>query len=558
MGPAPIHSLRSLFARVPLSHPCLDSNIIDTPHIMSNTMDNTIQLAVDGANWATYRDRLQFALEARGWSDHLTHENISRTYTDAGTINSQSPAIRWRMHEAAIMQIISTSIPDSVFNRIKSAANVKSLWEELIRLMEERSKIYAIDLDRRLHATRCGHEDNVRDHLQNLADMRECLAAAGKDIDDNQFASLMLNSLPPSYHSTSSSIIAAAEIGGKILSPQIVARLITNEYQRRAAEDHRREEQSQKKRRREEVRHHHKRKRQEPRDHREGSDDQEADEPNDGHRAMSITGIWLAIDADEDVASLHTPFTKISLAPTVADGPRDRLENADNAIAEVLSGEGISGSGSPTQERANHVEQDTLVGSADESLSCSPHKDQYSAQDNIYPKDDNDHDDLVCWEVTNHSIALGSSSQVETHTSYLPKIEVYDSGTTHHLSPYRQRFLDFKNFPPHSAACAGGDNLSITGIGDLRTEILNGASETSILLDNVLYAPNLNFTIVSMPRLAAEGYKILFENDLCKIVNQNGETVGRIPVNAKHLFRVEHERVSTRINRPATPAQSCG
>jgi hypothetical protein len=65
MGPVPIHSLRSLFVCVPLSHPCLDSNIVDTSHIMSNTMDNNIQLAVDGANWATYCDKLQFALKGR-------------------------------------------------------------------------------------------------------------------------------------------------------------------------------------------------------------------------------------------------------------------------------------------------------------------------------------------------------------------------------------------------------------------------------------------------------------------------------------------------------------
>jgi hypothetical protein len=113
MGPAPIHSLRSLFVHVPLSHHNLDSNVVNTPHIMSNTMDNNIQLAVDGANWATYRDRLQFMLEAQGWSDHLMHENISRTYMDAGMINSQSPMIQWRMHEAAIKQIFSSSIPDS-------------------------------------------------------------------------------------------------------------------------------------------------------------------------------------------------------------------------------------------------------------------------------------------------------------------------------------------------------------------------------------------------------------------------------------------------------------
>jgi hypothetical protein len=109
---------------------------------------------------------------------------------------------------------------------------------------------------------------------------------------------------------------------------------------------------------------------------------------------------------------------------------------------------------------------------------------------------------------------------------YLSEIKVYDSGMTHHFSPYWQCFLNFKNFPPYLAACAGGDNLLITRIGDLCIKILNGASETSFLLDNVLYTPNLHFTIVSMPWLAAEGYKILFENNLCKIDNQNRETIG--------------------------------
>jgi hypothetical protein len=64
MGPAPIYSLRSLFMCIPLSHPCPDINIADIPLIMSHTMDNIIQLAVDSANWATYYDRLQFTLEA--------------------------------------------------------------------------------------------------------------------------------------------------------------------------------------------------------------------------------------------------------------------------------------------------------------------------------------------------------------------------------------------------------------------------------------------------------------------------------------------------------------
>jgi hypothetical protein len=221
---------------------------------------------------------------------------------------------------------------------------------------------------------------------------------------------------------------------------------------------------------------------------------------------MSITGIWLAIDANEDVASLHAPFTQISLTPTVADRPQDRLRNADNAADEAPFGEEVSNSGPPTYKSATNVKQHAnkhhckgIIRSANEIASNSPHKDQYSAQDNIHSKDNNDCDDLVCWEVTDHSIALGSSLQVKTHMHYLPEIEVYDLGTTHHFLPYRQHFLNFKNFPPHLAAYAAGDNLSITRIGDLHIEIPNDASKTSILLDNVLYAPNLHFTIVSVP-----------------------------------------------------------
>jgi gag-polypeptide of LTR copia-type len=313
--------------------------------------------------------------------DHLMHKNISRTYMDTGTISGQLPAVQWRMHEAIIKQIFSISIPDSVFNQIKSAVNIKSLWEELIRLMEACTKIYVIDLERWLHITHCGPKDNVHDHLQNLANMWEHLAAAGKDIADNQFASLMLNSLPPSYHSTTSSIIVMAEIGEKTLLPQSVARLITDKYQQHTAEDHRREEQLQRKQRCNEAGHHHKRKQQEPQYHWEGSDDQEADEPNNGHHTMSISELWLAIDANEDVASLHTPFTQISLAPTVRDGPWDRLKSANNATNKVIFVEEASNSGLLTYKSTSNVEQhadeyhcEGMIGSADKTTSNSPHK----------------------------------------------------------------------------------------------------------------------------------------------------------------------------------------
>lgn len=69
-----------------------------------------------------------------------------------------------------------------------------------------------IDLGRRLQTTRCGEEDNVCEHFERLAEMCEQLAAMGKSVSDNEFASILMGSLPSSYAPTLSGIAAAAEI----------------------------------------------------------------------------------------------------------------------------------------------------------------------------------------------------------------------------------------------------------------------------------------------------------------------------------------------------------
>jgi hypothetical protein len=90
---------------------------------------------------------------------------------------------------------------------------------------------------------------------------------------------------------------------------------------------------------------------------------------------MSISELWLAIDADKDVASLHTPFTQISLTPTVRDRPWDRLQSTNNMTNKVTFVEEASNSGLPTYKSASNVEQHTdehhhegMIGSANETV----------------------------------------------------------------------------------------------------------------------------------------------------------------------------------------------
>ena len=191
------------------------------------------KLATDGLNWVTYRDRMIWAFSSRRWSDHLTTSILPVNYILAGNINGQTPQDRWDAEEAAAKQLIASSIPDHVFNRIKSKTTAMEVWDTLKSLYQTRSKMIVVDLGKKLQGTRCSEEDDVRAHFTKLNDLREQLSAMGKDVDDDEYSSILLGSLPPSFESTISAINAASDLSGTDITPDTVTRLASDEYDRR-------------------------------------------------------------------------------------------------------------------------------------------------------------------------------------------------------------------------------------------------------------------------------------------------------------------------------------
>jgi hypothetical protein len=97
---------------------------------MSNDMKmNITKLATDGSNWVTYWDCMLFAFNSRRWMAHLNSPTIPAAYTAVGDINGVTPDERWASEEAAASQLIAASVPDHVFNRIKTKANTMEIWD---------------------------------------------------------------------------------------------------------------------------------------------------------------------------------------------------------------------------------------------------------------------------------------------------------------------------------------------------------------------------------------------------------------------------------------------
>jgi hypothetical protein len=104
------------------------------------------KLSADGSNWVIYRDRMVWAMDSRDLADHLTNDMMPTAYGAAGTIGGVTAPARWAAGERTVKHAIAASVPDSVFNKIKSSTRAKDAWDALKASFEGRSQMISVDL----------------------------------------------------------------------------------------------------------------------------------------------------------------------------------------------------------------------------------------------------------------------------------------------------------------------------------------------------------------------------------------------------------------------------
>ena len=110
---------------------------------------------------------------------------------------------------------------------------------------------------------------------------------------------------------------------------------------------------------------------------------------------------------------------------------------------------------------------------------------------------------------------------------------ILDGGATSHMTPSRERFVEYRNYK--SKVILGDENihLDVHGIG---TVVL----DNDITLTNVLYVPNLSHGLLSEPILDLAGCKIVKEDGKCVVID-DGEVV--ISAHLVYMAYLVNERV---------------
>ena len=219
------------------------------------------KLEAGGANWVIYKDRFLWSIDARGLLEHVdgsgeepmcpvkpkyvpardadgneTHNRVLVPYT--GDEQQQLKEWRnelkeWKQGEAIVKQQIAATIPDSLFMKIRGKTTALKIWEALQGDFQNKSRMVAIDLRRRLQQEQCTEKGDVRAHFAKLRTMREDLSAMGHPPGDDEFYAIILGSLPSSYEPFISALNATSSVVGNVLSPDKLMQALTDEYDRR-------------------------------------------------------------------------------------------------------------------------------------------------------------------------------------------------------------------------------------------------------------------------------------------------------------------------------------
>ena len=107
------------------------------------------------------------------------------------------------------------------------------------------------------------------------------------------------------------------------------------------------------------------------------------------------------------------------------------------------------------------------------------------------------------------------------------------------MSPYGERFTNYRTIPPRAITAADKRVFYAIGMGDLRIEVPNGKSSTTVLLKDVLHAPDMGVTIVSISWITKARHWVLFGENTCTISTKRNKVVGTIPASPGGLYKVE-------------------
>jgi len=120
-------------------------------------------------------------------------------------------------------------------------------------------------------------------------------------------------------------------------------------------------------------------------------------------------------------------------------------------------------------------------------------------------------------------------------------VELYDLGTTRHISPYKSDFATYIVLnPPVYLNAANQQRFPTVGMGTLAIHAPNGRDQSTLTLNDVLYALAVGYTLVSLGMLDKNSYCASIGSSNLELFVPGSECVACILQTACSLYHIKH------------------
>jgi hypothetical protein len=369
-----------------------------------------------GTNWTVFLFRFQDAIDTKGFWGHFDGSSVKPEVSNPATEAELAARTQWEKNEHSSKSLLTQKLPDLTMVLIHSKTMVKERWDSVVNEYTLKSEYAKTGLRAKFLGMKCGEKGNVREFLEDLQLKKEELSQAGVTIDEKDYLSVIISSLPAVMANFALSQLAAARFSAtKTLMTNDLISMLLEEADRQKAQYTQRKGSGKGK-----------------------EDDSEA----------------LAVGE-----TLRKKKWKGKRNPECWNcGEKGHFKNkCPHPLKEKKPAQGTANAAVPHEEdgawAAEEVEEPDWF--------CVD-KDEVEVVGEVREEavDFNDTSGVAF-------LALESSKSGDL-------AELYDSGCTNHISPYRDRFENFQTIIPRKFWAANQQTFSTTGVGELVVDVPNG------------------------------------------------------------------------------------
>jgi gag-polypeptide of LTR copia-type/Pol polyprotein, beta-barrel domain/GAG-pre-integrase domain len=475
-----------------------------------------------GANWAIFHHRFyNFMFMTQRWG-HIDGSHKRPTPVDASkpTKEEKLEASKWDYEDVVASYLIGQRLGDNISMQIIRLPTAKEKWDAVSRIFTAKSEYAKNDLYQSFIDMKCERAADVREYLDNLKTRRCQLEAIGVHITDRDHERTVLRGIPDHLATFASQFLAAlhlnSETTGDPIDTEKLHSHIADEADRvktrRALKD-----QAQHK-------------------------GKKADQTD---QALAVTN--TPDGGNNNSNNFRGKRRKGKCNHCGREGHWIR-ECRTKKKEEAAAANNQSGQTAQASSGSSSRPENKPVGSANivTAFDSDPEGFYTVVEDNEhFERPDNEGERPYIEEIVAAAIAPSD----EDHS---PRIEIFDTGATRHISPYKADFSSYTTLSPPVYLKSADKNNSFPaiGMGTLIVKTSINGRESKLTLQNALHAPAVGFTLVSLGTLDEEGYRYFVENGHLHLLTPRRDLVAIIPRNAQRLYKAVHAYESAHTVQP--------